>query len=254
MALAGAADVTHGAGVHHRIVEIEFYGTWDAQVHFVGGNRFERQWEGHNDPFTHRHIEQAAPGRFYFHRSGPTLRTGTYKGLDITFKPNWIGPALSFCGILIRSLRAPDGTLIEGSCTCVNTLLATANMGLHQFVGVNGGRVDDPANLLQIVHVGRNVPIIRSPRVGLTMKRAGVDVATLHIDYIMKAYRYHTTAALKKNACLIALTIGDPKPEYVAAHRRGLDLTYDQARQLDTSRVADLCALLGYCEANIEDL
>src|SRR5260370_37571223 len=53
----------------HRFVEIEFY--------YCG--------EGHGDPFTHRDPLQLESGRWYFHRTGGMYRSGSFKGLDLTF-------------------------------------------------------------------------------------------------------------------------------------------------------------------------
>src|SRR5262245_43010040 len=91
--------------VAHRIVEIEFYYHGDQ----------------HLDPFAHRDSLQLQLGRWYFHRTRGTYRSGTFKGLDLTF-----GDGKAFGGVLIRSLETPDGTLIDGPSLCVDHLLDRA--------------------------------------------------------------------------------------------------------------------------------
>jgi hypothetical protein len=92
-------------GKPHRLVEIEFY----------------YYNEAHRDPFAHRHPLQLTWAHWYFHRQGDNYRGGSFKGLDLTF-----GKDTAFGGILIRSLEAADGTLIDGPCLCVDHLLAQA--------------------------------------------------------------------------------------------------------------------------------
>ncbi|HAX77412.1 MAG TPA: hypothetical protein DCY88_16650 [Cyanobacteria bacterium UBA11372] len=91
----------------HRLVEIEFY-------YFS---------ETHPDPFTHRAPLQLECGRWYFHRTRGSYRSGSFKGLDLTF-----GDGQAFGGILIRSLVTPDGKLIDGPSLCVDYLLAKAGV------------------------------------------------------------------------------------------------------------------------------
>lgn len=72
----------------------------------------------HPDIFTHGHQLQKTCGRWYFHRTGNGYKSGTFKGLDITF-----GSENIFAGILIRSIRDSNNTLINGPCLCVETIL-----------------------------------------------------------------------------------------------------------------------------------
>src|SRR4051812_3609018 len=76
------------AGVPHEILEVEFY--------YRGAE--------HEDPFAHGDPVQRFPDRWYFHRTGGVYRGGSFKGLDLTF-----GNRTARAGILIRSLRLPDG-------------------------------------------------------------------------------------------------------------------------------------------------
>src|SRR5215813_2446354 len=102
--LLNGTRIVVGNGAH-RIVEIEFYYHGDQ----------------HLDPFTHRESLQLQLGRWYFHRTRGTYRSGTLKGLDLTF-----GDGQAFAGVLIRSLETPDGKLIDGPSLCVDHLLARA--------------------------------------------------------------------------------------------------------------------------------
>src|ERR1051326_4641799 len=74
----------HVADQPHRLIEIEFY--------YFG--------DGHLDPFSHRQPITQTPGIWYLHRTGSSLRGGTFKGADITF-----GHKGAFGGILIRALQ-----------------------------------------------------------------------------------------------------------------------------------------------------
>ncbi|MFO0929741.1 MAG: hypothetical protein U0736_22415 [Gemmataceae bacterium] len=90
------------AGVAHRLTEVEFY--------YHGGT--------HLDPFAHRDPVQRHTGRWYFHRTGGTLRGGSFKGLDLTF-----AGADAFGGILIRGVEPEGGALIDGPSRTVDHLL-----------------------------------------------------------------------------------------------------------------------------------
>jgi hypothetical protein len=97
--------IRNGADEHvFRIAEIEFY------LHSAE----------HPDPYVHQSQDQLDVGRWYFHRVGESYRGGTFKGLDITFAHGMYG------GILIRSLVAADGEIIEGPSLCVDRILKTA--------------------------------------------------------------------------------------------------------------------------------
>ncbi len=71
----------------YRLVEIEFYYWSDA----------------HPDPFAHRDPIQFSIGHWYFHRTRGTLRSGSFKGLDLTF-----GDGPTSGGILIRGMETPS--------------------------------------------------------------------------------------------------------------------------------------------------
>lgn len=63
-------------------------------------------------------------GQWYFHKFGKSYKSGTYKGLDITFGKG----SIAHGGILIRAISQldppPVNEFIEGPCNCVNKILA----------------------------------------------------------------------------------------------------------------------------------
>src|SRR4051812_46307933 len=91
------------AGQAYRFTELEMY--------YYG--------DGHRDPFCHRDPVEVHNGRWYFHRTGGEYRMGSFKGLDMTF-----GDGKSRVGVLIRGLKAPDGTVIDGPSLTVDHVLA----------------------------------------------------------------------------------------------------------------------------------
>jgi len=76
----------------------------------------------HFDPFVHGDSDQGIPLRWYFHKMGKNYKSGTYKGLDLTFgyQDKKIS---SYGGILIRSIKPENKDLIEGPCKVVNYIL-----------------------------------------------------------------------------------------------------------------------------------
>jgi hypothetical protein len=155
----------------HRFVEVEFY--------YCG--------EHHPDPFTHRDPLQLECGRWYFHRTRGTYRNGSFKGLDLTF-----GDGQAFGGVLIRSIESSDGTLVDGPSLCVDHLLARAGArSVAELDEAVGGRAAwEPDGPLVLRALGTDGPhqIVRSARVGLSLKRAGRSADPPR--YIMRPYRY----------------------------------------------------------------
>jgi hypothetical protein len=155
----------------HRLVEIEFY--W---------------WSGaHPDPFTHRDPIQFSIGHWYFHRTRGTYRGGSFKGLDLTF-----GQGEASGGVLIRGLETPEGTLIDGPSLCVDHLLdATGAESVAELDRAANDRLaweDGNALLLRASDEGDKRSLVRSPRVGLLLKRVrDREEAT---RYVMRPYRY----------------------------------------------------------------
>jgi hypothetical protein len=154
-----------------RLVEIEFY-WWSA---------------AHCDPFTHRDPIQFSIGHWYFHRTRGTYRGGSFKGLDLTF-----GQGESSGGILIRGLETPEGALVDGPSLCVDHLLdATGAESVAQLDRAANDRLawegENPL-LLRARDEDDKRPLVRSPRVGLLLKRVrDREDAT---RYVMRPYRY----------------------------------------------------------------
>ncbi|HJL15902.1 MAG TPA: hypothetical protein RMH99_09610 [Sandaracinaceae bacterium LLY-WYZ-13_1] len=156
------------AGVPHRLREVEAY--------YFGAR--------HRDPFAHRDPLQREPGRWYFHRRGGTYRGGSFKGLDLTF-----GAPGAFGGVLLRTLEPPDGALISGPSLLVDALLEATGAprvaDLHR-------RAPDAFDRGAPLHLAdappRGARILRTARVGLTLKRAtGADARTA---YLMRPDRF----------------------------------------------------------------
>ncbi|KAI9328043.1 hypothetical protein DFJ73DRAFT_964624 [Zopfochytrium polystomum] len=108
----------------------------------------------HRDWYCHRSDEQADPGRWYFHKQGPTAyKSGTRKGLDVTFglagssttttdAAAAAAGATARGGILIRAIERvgvasakPGDAYVEGPSLVVEALMLAAAAG-----------VDDPAH------------------------------------------------------------------------------------------------------------
>lgn len=145
------------AGVALRVEEAEAY--------FFG--------PGHRDPFAHRHPAQSTPGRWYFHRAGARggYRGGTYQGLDLTF-----GPEGTFGGVLIRTVSQTvsreGGRLVSGPSLVVDHLRALA--GAASIAELDDGRdARDPRGRLWLRPAPRARDVLRTARVGLTLKRPG---------------------------------------------------------------------------------
>lgn len=186
----------------YRLVEIEFY-YWS---------------KVHPDPFTHRDPIQFGVGRWYFHRTGGVHRGGSFKGFDLTF-----GDSTSSGGILIRGMETADGTMIDGPSLCVDHLLnATESANVATLDRAANACLawekDNPLRLEATDELdGR--PLIRSPRVGLSLKKAAPRAEATR--FVMRSYRYLTQPLrTKKGKLLIVL----------ALHARGENL--DAIRQL----------------------
>ncbi len=161
------------AGEKHRFAEIEAY--YHGQTH--------------RDPFAHCDPVQLERGRWYFHRTRGVYRGGSFKGVDLAF-----GDGSAFGGFLIRSIARADGTLIDGPSLCVDHLLTQTGT---KIVGVLdrtiGSRLawDNSSPLhLEWLATPRQAPILRTARVGLTLKKASDNQAMP--SYILRPYRYLT--------------------------------------------------------------
>lgn len=138
----------------------------------------------HKDPYTHKDIMQTTMGKWYFHRTGKTYRSGTYKGMDIT-----IGTISAYGGILIRSIAKEDGTVINGPCKCVDYILQlTQQPSIQELVLKNGVSIGSPLLRLEIERT-QQAKIIASPRVGLSLNKVGTNNDVL-LDYRWRPYRF----------------------------------------------------------------
>ena len=188
-------------GKPHRICEVEFY-LYSAD---------------HIDPFTHRDKDQSVPNNWYFHKKNGTYKCGTFKGLDMTFRPIVVTYNKNigiFGGMLIRSISilnkyGQETDFIEGPCRVVDYILTSCNMPkIKDFVENYGVKIQDNNGLTLIdvpdeMKLYKLEAIYNSPRVGLTLKNQQ-DIG-LRQKYIMQNYRYVIYPwKYKKNRKLIA--------------------------------------------------
>jgi hypothetical protein len=154
----------------HRFTEIEFY--------YHGGK--------HLDVFTHRDPIQTETGRWYFHRTRGVYRGGSFKGVDITF-----GGPKAFGGILIRGIATAADQLIDGPSLTVDHLLARTEAPTVAELdeAIEGRVVWDPESPLHVVMTDIvDRPLLRSARVGLSLKRLRASEPPPR--FIMRPYRY----------------------------------------------------------------
>jgi hypothetical protein len=188
-------------GEPHRLVEVEFY--------YHGA--------GHPDPFAHRDPLQLESGRRYFHRTGGVYRSGSFKGLDLTF-----GDGTNHGGVLIRGIETPAGQLIDGPSLCVDHLLsrtgAKSVAALDQLIG--GRQAWDATSPLALTPAvpAHQAQLLRSSRVGLSLKKAAA--ASEMPRFILRPYRYlsepRRTAKGKLNLVLTLHAHGTPADEIPA--------------------------------------
>ena len=176
-----------------RLAEIEFY-YWS---------------DTHPDPFTHRDPIQFHIGRWYFHRTHGTYRSGSFKGLDLTF-----GEGQTSGGVLIRGMETADGTLIDGPSLCVDHLLdatgADTVAALDRAVGNRLAWEEGNPLRLEATDTLDRGPLVRSPRVGLLLKR--VTSRADSTRYVMRSYRYLSDPRRTKKGKI---------PIVLALHARG---------------------------------
>jgi 3-methyladenine DNA glycosylase Mpg len=158
-------------GQAYRLVEIEFY-YWSPE---------------HPDPFTHRDPIQFDIGHWYFHRTHGVYRGGSFKGLDLTF-----GHDDASGGILIRGLETADGKLIDGPSLCVDQLLdatgAATVAELDRAINKRLAWEEGNPLILKEIDRGEVRRLLRSPRVGLLLKKA--NARTDSTRFIMRPFRY----------------------------------------------------------------
>ena len=143
---------------------------------------------GHADPFTHRDPLQTETGRWYFHRTAGVYRSGSFKGVDITF-----GDGAAFGGMLVRGIEREDGLLVDGPSLTVDHLLAAT--GTETVGELDRAIANRPAwDAGSPLHVDWADPpadreVVRCGRVGITLRRARSAAAT---RFVMMPYRFLT--------------------------------------------------------------
>src|SRR5262249_4666053 len=220
---------------------------------------------GHLDTFAHRDPVQLEGGRWYFHRTRGTYRGGSFKGLDLAF-----GDGTAHAGVLLRGIEAADGSLIDGPLLLVDHVLdrtgatdvASLDRGINKRLAWEAG---NPLHLVEDTSYTRR-ELLRTPRVGLSLKRTGKSPEPAR--YLMRSYRYlsqpkrtakgkvHMILAMHARGAAadeIQQTTGCPRPamgRYIAdfeAGRQNKDLTPYFGKDLTPK---DLCRLYGTWVAN----
>jgi hypothetical protein len=198
------------AGVPHRLVEVEVY--------YHG--------PGHEDVFAHRDPVQLHPGRWYFHRTGGVLRGGSFKGLDLAFGGPVGRDGKAYGGVLFRGLEAPDGTLTDGPSLLVDHQLRATGYGtVAELDAALGERLawDSSAPLrLEAANLEPR-PVLRTARVGLTLKFRRAKPADPALAFLLRPYRFLTapgrTRKGKPHMVLALLAVGMPADEIAARTR-----------------------------------
>jgi hypothetical protein len=171
---------------------------------------------GHADLFAHRDPVQVENGRWYFHRTRGEYRGGSFKGLDLAF-----GDGTAHVGVLIRTLVAADGTMLDGPSLTVDHLLAKTRAAsvaaLDAAIGTR--KVWDATAPLSVRESTRPraAAVYRSSRVGLSLKKAaGKPDAP---KFVARPYRFLTEPrAISKGKVhlVLALHRKGEKPEAIA--------------------------------------
>lgn len=244
---------------NYRLVEVELY--------LYSSN--------HKDIFTHRDIDQSIKYKFYFHKKGKTYKSGTYKGLDITFGNN----TKSYGGALIRSIQdISTNKIIEGPCNVVNCILKIFNHDdiselVTYLLKTNKQNEQDTVNCykshkkskLYLKYSDLNEKDVYSgPRVGLTLKNSNNKLKN---EYIMANYRYTTIPnKLKKFKSGLVLNLyannkaiddiesitGCKKyiiKRYIDNYNKGKDKSFSDYYNKNL-KVNDLCELQCVCNYN----
>jgi hypothetical protein len=159
------------AGEAYRLTEVEMY--------YHGGT--------HLDPFSHRDPIQKSTGLWYFHRTHGVYRSGSFKGVDLTF-----GGTEAFGGVLIRAFEAEDRALVDGPSLYVDYLLARTGKASVALLdeAMEGRPAWDPDNPLHLQWLSEMAdrPILKTARVGLSLKRA--RKSDLLTRFLLRPYRY----------------------------------------------------------------
>lgn len=141
----------------------------------------------HKDEYVHKSKDQLTNAKWYFHKyHNGTYKSGTYKGLDITFGNG----KDTYGGILIRSIENTNSDeFITGPCNTVNYILKQFDYDEVTELVENMKSLDvfDKKNLFYLTTEEPNEEdeepnyIFTGPRVGLSLK---------YPEYLLKEYRY----------------------------------------------------------------
>ena len=223
-----------------RFLELEFY-------HYSAS---------HPDSYTHRDKIQSKMGKWYFHRSGNSYKSGSFKGLDFTF-----GGEDAFGGVLIRSIQTDESKVICGPSLCVDFLIQQSGLKSVKELDpqVYDKSIWDPENSMRIESCPqRDIDIYSSARVGLS-----VGSSKERHRFVMRRYRFLTeTKEIKKGRAHLILALhqdgysvddirqisGSPKKTiegYIEAVKEGENCNIEE---LYGSRLGsrELCLLEGY--------
>ena len=141
--------------------------------------------DDHLDHYTHKSNEQAKSCQWYFHKTGSTYKSGTYKGLDITFGFKDKGKP-TFGGILIRGI-SNDIDLITGPCRVVDHILkSTSSASITDLVDKLGESIRS-VNNKSILYLQYNDQL---EQLGITYAGPRVGLSFKFPNYAVKNYRY----------------------------------------------------------------
>lgn len=236
---------------YYRFLELEFY-LYNSE---------------HPDLFCHNNEMQLTLGKWYFHRStksaNSSYRSGTYKGLDLTFGSNNFKGQKQYGGILIRSLKSLDtGEVIEGPCRCVNHILKDLNI---QDIETLASNIDLKITTIDSLYIGSYLNLkqlfyVKGPRVGLSFNRKDFKDAS---KYIFKDYRYVVVEDIKKDRWSLYLSnfhrntnlnlsFIRNKNIYTNNYHEGQSLNYEDVKQhLKMKNVKDKCLIYSYIINNL---
>ena len=139
--------------------------------------------ESHQDEYVHKHLHQKRKG-FYMHQyKNGTYKSGTWKGLDITY-----GDDDTYFGVLIRGvIDTKEGSKhIDGPCNSVNYIMKCLNCDNLEDLAQTIPRwkiVSSDDSMLQY-------PIYHSTRIGLSDK---------YPEFKIKPYRFATIFKKEKS-------------------------------------------------------
>ncbi len=140
----------------------------------------------HKDEYTHKNKDQLTNSMWYFHQyHNGTYKSGTYKGMDITFGTKQLN---IYGGALIRSINnSTTNEFITGPCNTVNYILKMTDCKEVEDLVAKMSNLDifNSKNPFYLTVNNKtnneNNTIFTGPRVGLSWK---------YPEYLVKEYRY----------------------------------------------------------------